>query len=61
MENRDNHNTRDDDDNAKNFTTEAKGSKANADDLTKVEKNDNARVDTIEITTKKTTMVTEQG
>ena len=33
MENRDNHNTRDDND-TKNFTTEAKGSKAKADDFT---------------------------
>ena len=52
MENRDNHNTRDDDDNAKDFTTEAKGSKAKADNLTtearssKVKgKNDNTRAD----------------
>ena len=81
----DNHNT---DDNAKNFTTEAQGSKARADDLTREEKNDNARADdlateaednkarteesrgkseaatredTIEITTKTTTKVNEQG
>ena len=45
MESRDNHNTRDDGDNAKNFTTEAKGSKARADDLTREGKNDNARED----------------
>ena len=87
MENRDNHNARDEDDNVDNFATEAKGSKAKADDLTREEKNDNARVgdfateaednkarteesrskseaatreDTIEITTKKTTMAPEQ-
>ena len=58
---------------ADNSTTEAKGSKAKADDLTREEKNNKARTeesrikseaatreDTIEITTKKTTMVTEQ-
>ena len=88
MEDRDNHNATDDDDNAKNFTTEAKGSKAKADDLTREGKNDNTRADdlateaednkarteesrgkseaatrddTIEITTKTTTMGNEQG
>ena len=72
MENRDNHNTRDDND-TKNFTTEAKGSKAKADDLTTEEKGGKARTeesrskseaatrdDTIEITTKTTTMINEQ-
>ena len=44
VENSDNHNTRDDDDNAKNLTTEAKGSKAKADNFTREEKNDNSRV-----------------
>ena len=72
MENRDNHTARDDDD-TKNFTTEAKGSKTRADDLTTEAKGSNARTeesrgkseaatrdDTIEITTKTTTMVNEQ-
>ena len=101
MENRDNHNTRDDND-RKNFTTEAKGSKTKADDLTTEAKGGKARTDnltteakgskaraddltteakggkarteesrskseaatgddTIEITTKTTTMINEQG
>ena len=73
MENRDNHNTKDDND-TKNFTTEAKGSKARADNLTTEAKGGKAggeensskseaatRDDTIEITTKSTAMVNEQG
>ena len=101
MENRDNHNTRDDND-TKNFTTEAKGSKAKADDLTTEAKGGKAKADdttaeakggkaraddltteaksgkarteesrskseaatrddTIQITTKTTTMINEQG
>ena len=87
MENRDNHNTKDDN-HAKNFTAQAKGSKARADnpttgtkgskaradDLTTEAKGGKARAeenssksegatrdDTIEITTKTTAMVTEQG
>ena len=73
MENRDNHNARDDND-TKNFTTEAKGGKAKADDLTTEAKGGKARTeesrskseaatrdDTIEITTKTTTMINEQG
>ena len=86
MENRDNHNTRDDD--TKNFTTEAKGSKAKANNVTTEAKGSKTRADdhtteakggtarteesrskseaatrddTIEITTKTTTMVNEQG
>ena len=73
MENRDNHNTKDDND-TKNFTEEAKGSKARADNLTTEAKGGKARAedksskseaatrdDTIEITTKTTAMVNEQG
>ena len=45
MENRDNQNTRDDDDNAKNFTTEAEGSKARAADLTTEAKGSKAKAD----------------
>ena len=99
--NRDNHNTKDDND-TKNFTTEAKGSKAKADDITTEAKGGKAKADnttteakgskaradhltteakggkarteenrskseaatcddTMEITTKTTTMVNEQG
>ena len=72
-EGRHNHNTRNDDD-TKNLTTEAKGSKVKADDLTTEAKGGRARTEesrskseaatrdeTIEITTKTTTMVNEQG
>ena len=44
LENRDNHNTRDDND-TKNFTAEAKGSKARADDFTTEEKGGKAKAD----------------
>ena len=44
LEHRDNHNTRDDND-AKNFTAEAKGSKARADDFTTEEKGGEAKAD----------------
>ena len=47
MENRDNHNTRDDDDNADNLTTEAKGSKAKADNLTTEAKGSKAKADNL--------------
>ena len=54
MENRDNHNTKDNND-TKNFTTEAKGSKARAEENSS--KSEAAtRDDTIEITTKTTAM-----
>ena len=46
MENRDNHNTRDDDD-TKNFTTEAKGIKARADDITTEAKGSKAKPDNL--------------
>ena len=44
LENSDNHNTRDDND-TKNFTAEAKGSKARADSLTTETKGSKARAD----------------
>ena len=44
LENRDNHNARDDND-TKNFTTEAKGSKAKADDFTTEAKGNKAKAD----------------
>ena len=44
LEDRDNHNTRDDSD-AKNFTAEAKGSKARADDFTTEEEGGKAKTD----------------
>ena len=47
MENRDNHNTRDDDENAKDFTTEAKGSKARVDDLSTEAKGSKAKADNL--------------
>ena len=46
LEDKDNHNTRDDND-AKNFTAEAKGSKARADDLATEAKGSKARADKI--------------
>ena len=61
LENRDNHNTRDDND-TKNFTAEAKGSKARADDLTTETKGGEARAE--ENSNKSeaaTAMVNEQG
>ena len=61
MENRDNHNTRDDND-TKNFTAEAKGSKARADNLATEAKGGKARTEENSNKSEAATeMINEQG